>query len=75
MKRIIVAPMPDRPGVYLLTVAGGRQIQAGFDSVPEPITREALPQALIRRGFDPLDANNAASEVDKRGLWIQDLPE
>jgi hypothetical protein len=73
MKRIIVVAMPERKGVYLLTVAEGAHAQAGFGSVPESHTAQDLPGALVKLGVTHEIANHAALEVDKNGQWISDV--
>jgi len=73
MKKIIVAAIPERRGVYLLTVTQGAHAQAGFGSVPEPYTAQNLPGALAKLGVLQTIADRVPGEVDKNGQWVGDV--
>ncbi len=67
--------MPERKGVYLLTVAEGGHAQAGFSSVPEAHSAQDLPGVLVKLGVAQRTADRVASEADKNGQWIGDINE
>lgn len=73
MKKLIVTPMPERNGVFLLTVIEGAHAQAGFGSVPESHTAQDLPEALVRLGVLKEIADRVPSEAAKNGQWIGDV--
>lgn len=73
MKKIIVVPAGKE--TYLVTVTGPIHAQAGFGSVPVSYSAKDLPGALVRLRVDVASASSAASEVDKKGSWMQDVTE